>query len=188
MTAESPDSPLQGISYRDQLPVTWQLLTALPSEGEQHRLDRANEELLHALLVRDEVHQENEDLEEGAGLEHYRRLEAKLDLLLGLVTEMLAARGGLPAAHDLTLGTKGLCIHVAAEEMSDLKEGNLLRIQLYLDVQLPRPLQIFGVLTAVEVDSFTVSFYPLQERVQDLLDKFVFRQHRRAIALRKRAE
>jgi hypothetical protein len=186
MNAESPLSPLEGITYRDQLPVDWQVLTELPSAGEQHRLDRANEELLRALLLRDEAPQDSDEMEEGGGMEHFRRLEAKLDLLLGLFTEMLSTQGGLPLQHDLLLGTRGLCISARAEDITSLNEGMLLKIRLYLDAQLPRPLEIYGYLTAMQVDGFTVSFYPLQERVQDLLDKYVFRQHRRAIAQRKR--
>ena len=179
---------MEGITYNDRLPVAWEILPGSQSGGERHRLDRANEELLQNLLLLDEASQDTEDQEEGRGLEHFKRLEAKVDLLLSLVAEMMTSNGGLPERRVLSLGTHGLCVHAEAGKLEPLKAGTLLRIRLYLDPQFPRPLDLCGYLTAVHADSFTVSYCPLEDALQGLLDKYVFRQHRRAIALARRRE
>ena len=187
MSSDAQAPYVEGISYRDKLPIDWVVVAGLPSAGEQHRLDRANEALLQQLLLKDELHlQEHEDVDEGGYREHLLRLEAKLDLLVGLVTEMVAVNGNLPSRHDLVLGTHGLCVFQPGEHPSSLKEGVLLRIRLYLDTHFPHPLELFATLVNTQMDSFSVELCPVEAHLQDLLDKFVFRQHRRDIAFRKR--
>jgi hypothetical protein len=188
MNTESQDPLLDGITYRDNLPINWEVLPTPLSAGETHRLDRANEELLHNLLLRDEVSQEMEEMEEMGGQEHLKRLEAKLDLLLSLVMEMMTEKRNHPRQRALIIGTHGLYVYTQEEDMATIKDGALLRIRLYLDAQFPRPLHICGRLTNLQADGFTVTFPPLEARFQDLLDKFVFRQHRRAVALARRGE
>lgn len=186
MNSEAQSPQLEGITYGDRLPLTWELLPGPPSEGERHRLNRANEELLQNLLLLDEATQDIEEKEEGGGQEHIKRLEAKLDLLLSLVSEMMTTNGAQPEQYALTLGTRGLCVHT--EKGIAQKEGALLRIRLYLNPQFPRPLDICGYLTAVQADGFTVTYCPFEESLQSLMDKYVFRQHRRAVALARRRE
>lgn len=186
MDIEPKTSLLEGITYTDSLPVDWEVLPALPGDGEQHRYNRANEELLENLLLRDEASQESEESEEGSGQEHFKRIETKLDLLLSLVTEMMTANGSLPQQHTLTLGARGLCVHGHEQDLTPLKEGSLLRVRLFLDAQFPRPLDVYGHLVDVQADCFTVTYCPLGVHLQDLMDKMVFRSHRRAIALSRK--
>lgn len=189
MSSESTTCTLEGITYQDRLPVDWEVLPALPSDGEQHRLNRINEELLQNLLLLDEAPQDAEEKEEGGVQEHFKRLEAKLDLLLNLVSEMISANGGgLPEPRTVNLGARGVCVHTQEGDLDSLHEGSLLKIRLYLDPQFPRPLNLCGHITAVQADCFTVSYTRLDEALQGLLDKYVFRQHRRAVALARRRE
>lgn len=188
MTTQNQDYLLDGITYGDNLPVVWDALDGQLSEGERHRLNRSNEELMQNLLLLDEASQDTEEKEEGSGLEHFTRLEAKLDLLLSLVTEMMSKNGGLPEKHTLTLGARALRVHTGKNETVNLEEGVMLRLRLYLNPQFPRPLDICGHLSALQSDSFTVTYCPFEEGLQALLDKYIFRQHRRAVALARRRE
>jgi len=189
MSTEPQTCQLEGITYRDRLPVDWEILPELPSDGEQHRLNRTNEELFQNLLLLDEAPQDTEEKEEGIAQEHFRRLEAKLDLLLNMVSEMISANGGgIPEPRTLNLGARGLCVHTQGGDLIGLHEGSLLKIRLYLDPQFPRPLDLCGHITALQADNFTVSYAHLEEALQSLLDKYVFRQHRRAVALARRRE
>lgn len=188
MNPQTQHSLMEGISYSDRLPVTWEILSGLPSDGECHRLNRANEELLQHLLLLDEAPQDTEEKEEGGGQEHIIRLEAKIDLLLGLVTEMMAGNGNLPERHDVTLGAHGIIVQGGPVEVKALKVGMPLRVRLYLAPQFPRPLELFGNVAATQGEDFTVTYNPLEEGLQSLLDKYVFRQHRRAIAMARRRE
>ncbi len=169
MSIESLTSLLDGITYTDSLPVDWEVLSELPGESEQNRHNRANEELLQNLLLRDESLPDSDEVEEGSGQESLKRIETKLDLLLSLMTEMMTANGNLPQKHTLTLGAHGLCVHIREEDVSLMKKGLLLRIRLYLDSQFPRPLDLYGHLVDVQADSFTLTYCSLGVRLQDLL-------------------
>lgn len=186
MNTESQAPELEGITYRDSLPIDWEVLPEIPSEGELHRYNHANEELLQNLLLRDESSHDTEEVEEDSGQEHLKRLETKMDLILSLVTEMMTSNERLPQRRDLILGTRGLCVHTQEDDIATLKEGMPLRVRLFLDPQFPRPFDICGQLVTFQAESFTVSYGPLEARLQDLLDKLVFRRHRRAIALSRR--
>jgi Atypical PilZ domain, cyclic di-GMP receptor len=171
---------LDGITYHDQLPFAWEFHSQLPSEGELHRLNCANEELLQTLLVLDEPTLDSEEETEGMGHEHWRRLEGKLNILLSLVGEMLTADAALPATHALQLGVAGLCVQ--GVNASTPQPGHILKVSLFLDPKFPRPLQLFAHVLEVNEKSFTLVYSALDAPVQDLLDRYVFRQHRRAIA------
>lgn len=192
MHNDAQDTLLGNISFHDNLPVSWEPLSSLPSEGERLRYHQTNEELLQNLLLHDEqaASQDDDDLESVSGHEHFKRLEARLDLLLSLVTEMMTADGKLPPDQAVTISAHGLRVHTQESEAAglDLEETGLLKIQLYLDPQFPRPLTLFAQLLDVQPQNFTVSFSPLEDRLQDLLDKYIFRQHRRVIALARRGE
>jgi hypothetical protein len=180
MSDESQTSLLEGVTYRDNLPIDWEVVSALPGEGEQHRLNHSNEDLLQTLLILDEPYQDTEDEGEGPGHGHLRHLEAKLDLVLSLVGEMLAAAVVLPKPHPMQIGAQGLCLTTGGEGI--VQVGNLLKMKLYLDSKIPRPLQLYAHVRAVDEGGFTLEYIPLEPVLQDLLDKYVFRQHRRAIA------
>ncbi len=187
MYSKSHNSLLDGITFNDYLPMDWEVLAALPSEGEQHRHHRANEELLHNLLLRDEaISQESDEAEVVSGHEQFKRLETRLDLLLSLITEMMTNNSHLPTQHAVTLGAHGLCVQIVDNVIVSLEDGTLLKIRLYPDPHFPRPLILYAQLVDVQAQSFTVNFCPLEERLQDQLDKYIFRQHRRAIALARK--
>jgi len=189
MHNESQNSLLEGITFNDYLPMDWEVLAELPGEGEQYRHHRTNEELLQNLLLRDETSsREIDEAEMGSSHEQFKRLETRLDLLLSLVTEMLANNTHLPARHTITLGKHGLCVQIEGDAMVSLKKGTLLKIRLYPDPHFPRPLIFCARLVDVQLQNFTVNFCPLEERLQDQLDKYIFRQHRRAVALARRSE
>ncbi len=189
MLNEFQDALLGNIAFNDNLPISWEALPTPLSVGEQHRYQRANEELLQNLLLRDESpSQDDDELEITSGHEHFKRLETRLDLLLSLVTEMMTAEGKLPSVKAVKIGARGLNVQIPEDASTALKNVAFLKIQLYLDPQFPRPLTLCAQLVDTQPLNFTVSFTPLEEQLQDLLDKYVFRQHRRAIALARRSE
>jgi len=187
MHSESKNSLLDGITFNDCLPMDWEVLAALPSEGEQYRDHRANEKLLKNLLLKDEVtSQEGDEAEVVSGHEQFERLEARLDLLLNLVTEMMINNRRLPTQRAVTFGAHGLCVQSGGDAVASLENDSLLKVRLYPDPHFPHPLILYAQLVDVQVQSFTVNFCPLEERLQDQLDKYIFRQHRRAIALARK--
>ena len=189
MSTSASESPLQGITYTDTLPIAWEQLAELPSEGELQRYYRNNEELLQNLLFRDDaLSHDSEKEDEDSALEHFKRLESRLDLLTSLVSEMLSQNGQLPPRHTVTLSGQGLSVQTDQTDLTAENRAPLLKISLYLDPHFPRPLTLFGQSSEVQPEIFIVRFKPVEGRLQDLLDKYLFRQHRRAIALSRRSE
>lgn len=189
MHTESQTPLLEGITFNDYLPMDWEVLTSLPGAGEQHRFSRANEELLQNLLLTDEARcQEGEEADAISGHEPLKRLETRLDLLLSLVTEMMVNNSRFPAQYAVTFGAHGLCVQVGDDVVASLERSMLLKIRLYPDPHFPRPLILYTRLVDVQEKNFTVHFFSLEERLQDSLDKYIFRQHRRAIALARKSK
>jgi hypothetical protein len=61
-------------------------------------------------------------------------------------------------------------------------EDDLLRVRLFLDTRYPQALVLYGRVLTVAEAGFSLGFCELGNLVQEQLDKFIFRQHRRAIA------
>jgi hypothetical protein len=189
MSREPQETVLDNISFADQLPIEWVRVPELPSAGEMQRVYCANEEILQNLLLRDDaVSLDTDEGEEESAHEHFKRLETRLDLLLSLMTEMMSRNGSLPPQRTVTISGRGLCVHFQDDVSVDVSKGALLKIDLYLDPQFPRPVTLYAQVVDVQARAFTVGYCPFEARMQDLLDKYVFRQHRRAIALARRSE
>ncbi len=166
-----------GVHFQAELPVAWEPLPAPPAE--QVSGSQANEELLGNLLILDEA---VADPEEDAQQEHWRRVEAKLDLMLSLLGEVLAGQCGLPAARPVRLGGGVLCVDGISDQPLPAA-GDWLRVQLYLMPGIPRPLVVVAeVLPSETPKRLLLRLTGLPETTRDLLERFVFRQHRRAIA------
>jgi len=182
MSQSSSSSPSDtnfptGVHFQAELPVAWEPLPG-PSTA-QVSGSQANEELLGNLLILDEA---VADAEEDAPQEHWRRVEAKLDLMLSLLGEMLAGQRGLPAPRPVYLGGEVLCIDGISDQPLPAV-GDWLRVQLYLLPSIPRPLVVaVEVLPSKTPKRLLLRLTGLPETTRDLLERFVFRQHRRAIA------
>lgn len=189
MSREPQNTLLENISFTDNLPIKWSVLPQLPSDGEIQRHYRDDEELLqNVLLNADFVSQDGDEEELDNAHEHFQRLEARLDLLLSLVTEMMSGNGNLPPPQAVTISGQGLRVQSGDAAECDINQDTLLKVDLYLDPQFPRPLTLYAYPVDVQEHEFTVKFSPLESHLQDLLDKYVFRQHRRAIALARKSE
>ncbi len=168
-----------GVHFQAELPIAWEPLPGPPDASGQAIGHLANEELLGSLLILDESVTE---AEEDAQQEHWRRVEAKLDLMLSLLGEMLAGQRGLPASRPLRLGGDVLCID-GIDDQPLPAAGDWLRVQLYLMPRIPRPLVVVAeVLPGAASNRLLLRLTGLPETTRDLLARFVFRQHRRAIA------
>lgn len=181
MSTTSAETPAhEGVSFDAELPIAWKPLDTLPALDELGQMDALNEELLCALLVLDEPVAEAE--EEGQG-EHWRRLDAKLDLVLGLLAEVLSRQGHLPRSRHLRLAGDWLSIDglSAAERPA---ADRPLRLQLYLSPRIPRPLNLVARVSETDAsEPVRLRFIGSSEATRDLLHRYVFRQHRRAVAL-----
>lgn len=178
-----PLDPLaEGLCYEASLPFAWRLLDGIPDNAHLAYWNEYNEATLRGMAALDE-HTGAPTPDEHAGQAHeLARLEFKVNLLLDLVSQLLAQQLLLPETTWLKVNARG--IEWTCPEAPAL--GSPVLLQLYLLPNYPRSLELPG--TVVKTDALTVgtrctvAFEGCSELVQDWLGKFIFRHHRRSIA------
>jgi len=178
-----PESFLgDGLVFEELLPLAW--VPGPPAQGlGLARLNADNHQLLGAESTLDEVRVSEALKEESPALLHeLQRLEYKLNILLRLTAELAARSSALPAAQPARLGSRGL--EWFGEGAPELGSTGLLH--LYINPALPQPLKIPCVVAGERVhDNVRVAqlrFQELSDAVVEMLDKLIFRHHRRTVA------
>jgi hypothetical protein len=176
----SENSPLSDtLIYAAQVPVSW----SRRQEGELSPPADNNAELLHCInLLGEQPHtKQDEESELDSAI---LRVEAKLDMVLGLLSTMLKKELDIPAACGTRLtamGVEWLCREVPPEL------DDPVWISLYLDPRLPTALQLPARVVSVDTSGgdcvVLCRFAQVEEGVQQLLEKMIFRHHRRQVAL-----
>ncbi|MBQ0720122.1 MAG: PilZ domain-containing protein [Gammaproteobacteria bacterium] len=185
---ENNDSFFQGLYYESNISLVWQLVDALPGDNELVKINEDNSRFLKALAALNEGAPEaGEELPQTAA--ELQRLDLKLNLLLEFVGQLLASQRSLPPPTRVRLG------HAAIEWLAEdcPPPGAQICIEVYLRSELPAPLKFHGiaVLAGSEPGSDGASkrvqlrFVGLNATLQDDLEKFIFRRHRRSIAQRQ---
>jgi hypothetical protein len=127
------------------------------------------------------VHEALKD-ESPALLHELQRLEYKINILLRLTAEIAVRNSGLPAADRVRLSSSAL------EWFGERgpKVGGMGMLSLYINPALPQPVKIPCTVAGERVaDGARVAqlrFAGLSESVSHLLDKMIFRHHRRLVA------
>ena len=111
------------------------------------------------------------------------RLETKVNLLLDMVGQILTNHLLLPDQIPVRLGPNG----IEFANTKPPKPDDRVVITLYLHQRYPRPLEMAGQVIAVEDTGqgaywVKVKFMGVSTAVEDGLEKFIFRRHRRFIA------
>jgi hypothetical protein len=178
-----PDSFLgDGLTFEELLPLAW-IEGALPVGLELARLNSDNHQLLGAEASLEEVRiAEGLSKEESPALIHeLQRLEFKLNVLLRLTADLVARSSTLPKPQAARLGARGLEWSGAAAP----KSGCGL-VHIYINTALPQPLRIPCEVVGERVQNgeriAQLKFRDLSEAVVDMLEKLIFRHHRRLIA------
>jgi len=178
-----PESFLgDGLAYEESLPLAW---TPGPlAEGlSLARLNADNQQLLAAEASLDEVrvHEALKD-ESPALLHELQRLEFKINILLRLTAEISVRGNVLPPPQRVKLTSHAL--EWFGESTPPQAASGLLA--LYINPALPQSVKIPCVVEGVRtVDGSPLAqlrFVGLSEAVVQLLDKLIFRHHRRLVA------
>lgn len=185
---ENNDSFFQGLYYESTVSLVCQVVDSLPDDNELVSINENNIRFLKALAALNEAAPEAGDEVPQTAAE-LQRLDLKLNLLLEIVGQLLANQRTLPAPTQVRLGHSG--IEWVAQDCPP--SGAQVCIEVYLRSELPSPLKFHGI--AVIVDStegvgsvgqrVQVRFVGLSSVLQDDLEKFIFRRHRRSIAQRQ---
>jgi hypothetical protein len=178
-----PESVLgDGLIFEDFLPLSW-TPGPLPQAVVLGRLNADNQQLLGAEASLDEVrvHEALKD-ESPALLHELQRLEFKLNVLLRLTAELAKRTSQMPPPRHVKIGSGGL------EWIGDGAPpvGATGILELYINTTLPQPLKlpatVIGSHTHGAASTSALQFTGLSEQVVDLIEKLIFRHHRRLVA------
>jgi hypothetical protein len=171
-----------GLIFDEALPVVW---TAGPlAEGAVlARLNADNHQLLGAESSLDEVRVHEALKDESPALVHeLQRLEFKVNILLRLTSELALRNSGLPPTQRVRLTSRAL------EWFADPPPavGSTGVLAVYINPALPQPVKIPCVVAGERMQDATraaqMRFNGVSDAVVELLDKLIFRHHRRLVA------
>ena len=166
------------LAYHDVLPVQWLQLPSPPDRFELIGIEQANLLLLQACVAVEEHPVRDQSEELGAIAGEIARLDFKLNLVMQLLSQLVAKQKMPPATSiDFNgLGASWTCVGKAPE----LGAHGLLRVQLRSSV--PQPLEIPSEVVAVDASIAKVKFPGISEALVELIQKLAFLRHRRQIA------
>jgi Atypical PilZ domain, cyclic di-GMP receptor len=179
-----PDAFLgDGLNFEELLPLGF-VEGPLPQGLELARLNADNHQLLGAEASLEEVRvAEALNKDESPALVHeLQRIEYKLNVLLRLTADLVARSSAIPPSQAARLGARGLEWTGAAAP----KRGATGLLSLYINPALPQPLRIPCEVAGERMQGgqrvAQLKFRDLSESVTELLEKLIFRHHRRLIA------
>ena len=186
--------PMSGVladtlSYEGSLPLAWTRLPGgLPEAAVMAEYNRAAEELIHVITGYQQGPAVGDGEEEDPLLARIASLEGKINLLVDLVGELMRRGTQLPPEAAVRFNGHGVCW---SEEREAPAVGDWVAIDLYLSRALPRPLRMLGEVADVESSAtgreVSVALAGVGESVVDAIHKFIFRHHRRLVALARAA-
>ena len=172
------------IYYEGELPVAWSPLEALPEWPVLARLNQADEELLEVISGQEQMRNDFSADDEDSLTMRLGDLESKLNLVIDLVGQLLRQNLIIPSAVPMRFNADGI-IWRGGENLPE--SGALVMVELYPSMLIPRPIRLPGKVAAVGRGVAQVAFEGVGEPLADLIHKYVFRYHRRAVALARAA-
>ena len=168
------------LAFQGVLPVLWRPALGPPDADTAAGLAERNHQVLQALDAMEEYGPVEKPDENSPYAADLMRLERKMNLLLDLVGQILAANRPRPAAAAVRFNALGAVWRGTPPLPEAGAQGVL---EVYLHDCLAHPLRLPGRVTNVTPDgNVKARFIPLGEPVADLIEKLAFRRHRRQIA------
>lgn len=183
MNRPQNDADFDGLALHDFLPLAWEPSPLIdPAELEHYNQETAR--ALQALALFEEAPKElsTDPNPKGQELQH---LEAKVDVLLSLVTRLVCQQQGLPKRHNTVLRADSMEWTGPSAEQARTGDSGVLVV--YPNPLLPIPFRLAGrVVGSVERSGIKwriTRFDHLSPLVSVGLEKLVFRRHRRQVAI-----
>ena len=183
MNRSQNDAEFDGLALHDFLPLAWEP-SPLSDPAELEHYNQETARALQALALFEEAPKEisTDAVPKGQELLH---LEAKVDVLLSLVTRLVSHQQGLPKRHNTVLRADTL--EWTGPSAEQARTGDTGVIIIYPNPMLPMPFRLAGrVVSTVEragIKWRLTRFENLSPLVSVGLEKLVFRRHRRQVAI-----
>lgn len=168
------------LAYQDMLPVGWKPLAKAPDLATVTALADSNVRILQVCAAIEEQGAVEKKDDKSPHSADIMRLEVKMNLLLDLMGQLLAAAQPRPAATVIRFNALGAVWQGVAPPPRVGEQGLL---EIYLRDSLPRPLTLVASITQASADGrVRAAFSPPGEATSDLIEKLAFRRHRRQVA------
>jgi hypothetical protein len=165
------------LAYEEVLPVNWAPLSGTMDAAVAAGFSERNVRLLQALAAIEDHGVSDKPDDSGPDL---TRLDFKINLLLDLVGQLLVANRPRPLPVAIRFNAQGAVWHAPAPLPPTGGQG---MVEIHLRDFLAEPLRLMGTLTAVSAEGeVEARFAPVGESVADLLERLIFRHHRRQVA------
>jgi len=170
-----------GLGYRDEIPIEWESCE-LPEGAVLDRYNAGVVRIVRALTSFEEI--AGDPGEEINPLTHaVTRLEGKVDLLLNLVGRLVHRHVALPDRHRVRVCTDGIEWADCPDQIDAGAVGiAVVYLQPAIPISLRVPAKVRCRVSSGEEAWTHVGFAGLSNEARDLLQKYVFRHHRREIA------
>ncbi len=171
-----------GLAYHDCMPLGFRPLSAIPDDAELQRLNTENQQILALDASLDERHPVDAKDDDPIMRHEFERLESKLNVIMQLLSRLLARENIVPADRKFRLAVDG----IAWDHDVALKLDSVGSASLHINRSLPYPLELAGRVVGCEqtgaVYRIAFAFEGVAPNVVELLEKMIFRHHRRAVA------
>jgi hypothetical protein len=170
------------LAYEEVLPIRWRAATAPISDVFRRSCADGNLKILQAASALEE-HAQPEKNKPDDHSQYYAdivRLDMKVNMLLEMVGQLLAAHQPRPDAMSIRFNKLGAVWHHKGAAPAVNSNGLL---EVYLKECVAEPLRLLGKIASVGPDGrVKMQFDPVGQAVSDLLEKLAFRRHRRQVA------
>ncbi len=176
--------------YADNLPMRWSVSHESSAAFPSYRQE-ANRAFFRAISILEDMTLDTSQTDEhGENSHELSRIEAKVDLLTGMVTRLVHNLGGLPPLVPVRLSATGIewseSLSLSADAKSRVSTGMNITIELYLRPDLPLPVYFPASLHSLDTDTdpanFVARFTEMPGAIQEYLERTIFRRHRQLIA------
>jgi len=170
------------LAYEDVLPLRWRAATAPVSDTFRRSCMDGNLKILQAAAALED-HGQPEKNKPDDHLQYHAdivRLDMKINLLLEMVGQLLAAHQPRPESMSIRFNKVGAVW--SHQGTPPIANSNGL-LEVYLKECVAEPLRLLGRIASVGQDGrVKMQFDPVGQSVADLLEKLAFRRHRRQVA------
>jgi Atypical PilZ domain, cyclic di-GMP receptor len=167
------------LAYQDVLPVAWRRLRQPLDVITQASLTDRNVKTLQVCAAIEEQGAVDKPDEKSLHSADLTRLEVKMNLLLDLMGQLLAAQLPRPAPTAVRFNSLGAVWKTTVPPAV----GEQGMLDIYLKDCLAQPITLIATVTQVTQDGqVRASVTPPGEATADLIEKLAFRRHRRQVA------
>jgi hypothetical protein len=166
------------IKFAALLPLHWQQTDNPPDRDMQRHVRENNLECLKQALLLDEFSPASHD-DLASEPRDSTRMEKKLDLLLSLLGSLIQKQQATQR-YQVMLTIDSL--QWQASDLTDLHTRQLITLQLYLHPFSVAALTLYAEVCEIQPDACRVNLRYLDSSVQELLQKYIFLNHRRQVA------